>query len=71
MTRANVTILIDRPVAEVFAYYADPTTRVIWSDHVTAARWLTRGDIGIGSVFEITTRQWGAYDHNQAQNYRL
>jgi hypothetical protein len=58
MIKAEVSILIERPDSEVFAFYADPTTRVLWSDHVIAARWITPGALSVGSVFEVTTRQW-------------
>jgi uncharacterized protein YndB with AHSA1/START domain len=59
MFEINVSTTINRPVSEVFAYYIEPQNRVQWSDHVLDARWLTEGQPGVGSVFEITLRQWG------------
>ncbi|MCB0009274.1 MAG: SRPBCC family protein, partial [Anaerolineales bacterium] len=59
MPEFAVTTLIHRPVTELFAYFADPTRRAEWSDHVIAGRWLTPAPVGVGSIYEITTCQWG------------
>ena len=59
MFEVHVATTINRPLAEVFAYYVEPQNRVQWSDHVVAGHWLTEGQAGVGSVFEIIVRQWG------------
>lgn len=53
------TTVIDRPIAEVFAFLADGTNDVKFSPRVRTIRKTTDGPIGVGTVFESTVKDAG------------
>jgi hypothetical protein len=53
------TAVIDRPIAEVFAFLADGTNDVKFSPRVQTIRKTTDGPIGVGTVFESTVKDAG------------
>lgn len=53
------TAVIDRPIAEVFAFLADGTNDIKFSPRVQEIRKTTDGPIGVGSVFESTVKDAG------------
>lgn len=52
-------ILIRRPVEEVFDYVMDIEQTPVWRPRMSAVRWLTDGEPGLGSRFEVTVKVLG------------
>jgi uncharacterized membrane protein len=59
MIRIEQSIVIDRPLAEVFAFAADPANDPRWNEPIVATRLLTAGPVGVGTVFQHTARFLG------------
>jgi uncharacterized protein YndB with AHSA1/START domain len=53
------SVLIDRPIDEVFAFLADGTNDPKFSPRVQEIRKTTDGPVGVGTVFESTVRDAG------------
>jgi len=51
MVDRSDSIMIDRPVEEVFAYVADVTNDPAWHTDVLEARKVTDGPVGMGTVW--------------------
>jgi carbon monoxide dehydrogenase subunit G len=51
--------VIDRPIADVFAFLADGTNDPKFSPRVQSIRKATDGPIGVGTVFESTVKDAG------------
>src|SRR5436190_9141578 len=51
MLDVEASVVIDRPVDEVFAYVADMTNNPAWEGNFLSAERTTEGPIGIGTVF--------------------
>lgn len=54
-----VSVVIKRPVEEVFAYYIDPAKRPRWSNHVLSGVWVNDKPPGVGAIFQVALQQWG------------
>lgn len=54
MIRVEQSIVINRPLAEVFAFAADPANDSRWNEPIIATRLLTAGPVGAGAVFQHT-----------------
>ena len=46
-------IVIDRPVAEVWRYAAEPDNAPAWYTNIRSARWLTAPPLAVGSRFDF------------------
>ncbi len=53
------SVLIDRPIDEVFAFLADGTNDPKFSPRVQQIRKTTDGPVGVGTVFESTVKDAG------------
>ena len=53
------SVLIDRPIDEVFAFLADGTNDPKFSPRVQEIRKTTDGPVGVGTVFESTVKDAG------------
>lgn len=53
------SVVIDRPIDEVFAYVADGTNDPTFSPRVQEIRKTTDGPVGVGTVFESTVKDAG------------
>jgi hypothetical protein len=53
------SVVIDRPIDEVFAFLADGTNDPKFSPRVQQIRRTTDGPIGVGTVFESTVKDAG------------
>ena len=51
--------VIDRPVADVAAYAADPTNAPEWYANIVSVSWQTEPPIGVGSRMEFVARFLG------------
>ena len=51
--------VVDRPIADVFAFLADGTNDAKFSPRVQSIRKVTDGPIGVGTVFESTVKDAG------------
>ena len=51
--------VVDRPIADVFAFLADGTNDAKFSPRVQSIRKATDGPIGVGTVFESTVKDAG------------
>jgi hypothetical protein len=54
MARVEHSIVIARPLPEVFAFAADPANDPAWNEPVVATRLMTEGAVGPGTVFRHT-----------------
>jgi uncharacterized protein YndB with AHSA1/START domain len=54
LLQAEHTVLIHRPVAEVFALVADPTQEPRWNPAVLKTEQLSRQHTGVGTVYQET-----------------
>ena len=59
MSRVRGSIVIDRPVEEVFAAVADQTNEPHYNPAVTASRQVTDGPVGVGTHFRATVLSRG------------
>ena len=59
MIRIERGIVLERPLAEVFAFAADPANDPRWNEPIIATRLLTPGPVGVGTVFQHTARFLG------------
>src|ERR1700748_1540925 len=53
------SVLIDRPIDEVFAFLADGTNDPKFSPRVQEIRKTTDGPVGVGTVFQSTVKDAG------------
>jgi uncharacterized protein YndB with AHSA1/START domain len=55
MSKIETSVVIDRPVEEVFAYIADPKNTPEWAGPVIEAKQTSEGAVGLGrATYEIT-----------------
>ncbi len=59
MTKVEATVLIDRPIEEVFAYVADPSKAAQWAGPVVESRITSEGPVGLGTTSSRTTQFLG------------
>jgi len=75
MFQVEESIVIDRPVAEVFAFVADQTNAHTWQQGIVGVRRLTPDPIGVGTRHEVVrkflgrelplTNEYVRYDPNE------
>jgi hypothetical protein len=59
MGAVTLTVVIDRPIAEVFGFVTDLRHDVHWYQGVQAVRVLSESETGIDTVYEQRTRLFG------------
>ena len=64
MIRTAISLEINRPVEEVFAFMNEPANLFKWSQQIEEVRQLTSGPIDVGSEFEIVSRFMGSNIHS-------
>jgi uncharacterized membrane protein len=64
MLNINYSIVIERPLEEVFAYVTDIENMPVWSSEVEKARKTSEGPMGIGTTFSSTAKILGRQIEN-------
>lgn len=59
MRRLTGTIVIDRPIDEVFAFLADGENDIKFSPRLTSIKRTTTDSVGVGTTYESTAREMG------------
>jgi uncharacterized protein YndB with AHSA1/START domain len=59
MGSVRITVDIERPLAEVFAYVTDLRHDVNWFDGIRSVHVVSNVDYGVGAVFEQATSMFG------------
>jgi uncharacterized protein YndB with AHSA1/START domain len=59
MTTIRMTVMIDRPVADVFRVVSSPELTTRWSSNAIEEHMTTSGPLGIGSRRRATVRRFG------------
>lgn len=49
MIKVELSVVINRPVAEVFAFVTDPANNVKWQDGLVESRLVSSGPMGVGA----------------------
>jgi uncharacterized protein YndB with AHSA1/START domain len=57
MSKGEMIVAINRPIADVFAFVADGTKTPQWQSEVVAARRTSRGAIGVGATYQAMRTQ--------------
>jgi hypothetical protein len=57
--KVEESAVIERPVADVFAFAADPKNDPLWASVVAEARQTSEGPLGVGATFEQVLRLLG------------
>ena len=65
------TVVIDRPIDEVFAFLADGTNDPKFSPRVQEIHQTTDGPVGVGTVFESTVKDAGMKSNRQFEITRF
>ncbi len=55
MIKVETSIIINRPLAEVFAYVVDLNTRANWQEGLVEAKQTSSGPTGVGSTYRSTS----------------
>jgi uncharacterized membrane protein len=64
MIKINYSVVIDRPLAEVFAYVIDIENMPVWSSEVEKAWKTSEGPMGKGTTFSSTAKVLGRQIEN-------
>ena len=59
MSKIEISVVIDRPVEEVFAYIVDPRNTPEWAGPVIEAKQTSEGAVGLGTTSYRTTQFLG------------
>ena len=59
MTRIEQSVVIDRPIEEVFAYVTDYDTHLQWQSGVIEAKVTSEGTVGVGSHYTYVMQLLG------------
>lgn len=59
MTKIGASVLIDRPVDEVFTYVVDPNNTAQWAGPVVEAKQTSPGPVGLGTTSSRLTQFLG------------
>ena len=59
MIKVEHSVVINRPVAEVFAFVTDPANEIKWQDGVVSAKVTSAGALGVGSEVAETRKFMG------------
>ncbi len=59
MTKIEKSIVINRPVEEVFALYTDLSNNTQWESAILEARQTTEGPSGVGTKWKLVRQQLG------------
>jgi uncharacterized protein YndB with AHSA1/START domain len=49
MVKVELSVIINRPVAEVFAFVTDPANNAKWQDGLVESRLVSSGSVGVGA----------------------
>ena len=61
MTKVESSVLIDRPIEEVFAYAADVNKLAQWAGPVVGSKITSEGPVGVGTTSSRTTQFLGRH----------
>lgn len=64
---ASTTIVIERPLEDVWAILTDPEKSAIWSTPTVEEHWLTPPPVGVGSRRRAVNRAFGRQTQNDAE----
>lgn len=67
MAEARLSVIIERPIEDVYAVLTDLEKTPKWSAPAVEEHWITPGPVGIGSIRHATTRFMGRTSENEAQ----
>jgi uncharacterized membrane protein len=56
MITVEKSIVINRPLQEVFDYVTNPTNNVQWQRSTQSAEWTSDGPPGVGSTYKVVNR---------------
>jgi uncharacterized protein YndB with AHSA1/START domain len=59
MAKVEATVVIDRPIEEVFAYVVDPENTAQWAGPVVEAKQTSGGPVGLGTTSSRVTQLLG------------
>jgi uncharacterized membrane protein len=57
------SVLINRPVAVVSQYAADPDNAPLWYENIKSVEWRTPGPVKVGSQVDFVAQFLGRRDH--------
>ena len=67
MANIEVSIVIDRPLDEVFAYLADEENNVNWRSGMVDVRRTSEGPVGVGTTYRIVNHVMGRRIEGEAE----
>ena len=59
MGKLEVSVVIKRPVEEVFSYVNDPTNETTWSSGLVESNQISEGPVGVGTIMKEVNRILG------------
>ena len=71
MRRLTGTIVIDRPIEEVFAFLADGENDIKFSPRLTSIERTTPEGTGVGATYRSTAREMGSQDGARVPDNRV
>ena len=66
MPRGSASVVIGRPIEDVFGILSDAEKTPTWYPETIEERWLTDGPVGVGSRRLAVTRSFGVRNENEA-----
>ena len=79
--REDYSVVVERPIEEVFAFTADPNNDALWQSTTLEAEQTSEGPVGAGATFRNTTKFLGRrfdtsyelteYEPPREQRYRV
>jgi uncharacterized protein YndB with AHSA1/START domain len=67
MVSLEVSVVINRPIDEVFAYLADEENNLTWRSGTVEAKKTSVGPVGVGTIYRVTNITMGRRFEGQAE----